>query len=72
MVRIKWLTTQTWDCYINKNHPLLDSYLVDDVMLHHTFPYYPTLRHLDLNVKVNDKGVYRHFMTGKNNMSTLH
>ena len=40
-------------------------------MLHHDVSYDPTLLHLDLNGKVNNKGVYHHFVTG-NNMSTLH
>ena len=33
--------------------------------------YDPTLRHLDINGKVNNEGVYHPFVTGKN-MSTLH
>ena len=32
----KWLTDQIWSRYINKNHPLSDSSLVYDVMLHNT------------------------------------
>ena len=40
-------------------------------MLHHSVLYNTTLWHFDLNGKVNDKGIYRHFVTVKN-MSTLH
>ena len=57
--------------YISKNHPLLDSSLVDVVMLHHAVSYDPTLQHLYLRAKVNEEGFYHHFLTG-NNMSTLH
>ena len=71
MIRGKWLTAQIWDRYINNNHPLSDYSLVDAVMKHHAVSYDQTLRHLDLNGKVNDEGVYNHFLTG-NNMSTLH
>ena len=71
MVWGKWLTAQMWACYINKNHPLSDSSLVDYVMLHHSMSYDTTLRNLYLNGKVNDEGVYHHFVTG-NNMSTIH
>ena len=39
-------------------------------MLNHAVSYDLTLRYLDLNVKVNDEGVYHHFVTGKN-MPTL-
>ena len=60
-----------WDRYINKNHPISDSSLVSDVMLHHAVSYDPTLRHVDLDIKVNGKGNYHHFVTGKNT-STLH
>ena len=35
LVRVKWLTAQVWDRYINKTHPISDSSLVDAVMLHH-------------------------------------
>ena len=44
---------------------------VDYVMLHHDVSYNLTLRHVDLDVKVNDEGVYPHYVTGKNT-STLH
>ena len=71
MVRGKWLTAHMWSRYINKNYTLSDSSLVDAVMLHHTVPYDPTLRHLNLNGKVNNEGVYHHFVTS-NNMYTLH
>ena len=71
MVRGKWLTAQMWAHYINKNHPLSDSYIVYAVMLHHDVSYDPTLRHLDLYGKVNDRGVYHHFVT-YNNTSILH
>ena len=71
MVRVKWLLAQMWDRYINKNHPLLDSPLVDVAMLHHAASYDPTLQHLYLRAKVNDESVYHHFLTG-NNISTLH
>ena len=40
-------------------------------MLHHAVSYDPTLRHIDLNGKVNDETVYRRYLTG-NNMSTIH
>ena len=66
LVRDKWLTAQMWARYINKNHPLSDSSLFDAVMLNHAVSHDLTLRHLDLNGKVNDKGVHHHFM------STLH
>ena len=71
MVWGKYLGDKMWYHYTNKNHPISDYPLVDAVMLHHAMSYDPTLRHLDLNVKVNDKGVYNHFFTG-NNMSTFH
>ena len=71
MVRGKWLTSQMWDCYINKNNHLSDSSLVDAVMLHRYVSYYSTIRNLELNENVNDEGFYHHFVTG-NNMSTLH
>ena len=67
----KWLKSQMWASYINKNHPLLDSPLVDVVIIHHAASYDPTLQQLYLRAKVNDEGVYHHFLTG-NNMSTLH
>ena len=70
MVWVDWLTAQTWARYINKNHPISDSSLVDAVMLHHAVSYDTTLQHLDLNIKVNNKGVYHCFMTC-NNMPTL-
>ena len=56
MVWGKWLTAQMWACYINKNHPLSDSSLVDYVMLHHSMSYDTTLRNLYLNGKVNNEG----------------
>ena len=71
MVQGKLLTAQMWACYINKNHLLSDYPLVDAGMLQHAVSYYPTLRHLDLNGKVNDEGVYHNFVTD-NNRSTLH
>ena len=71
MVWGKLLTAQMWARYINKKHPLSDSFLVDDVMLHHDVSYDTTLRQLNLNVKLNDKGVYRHFVT-VNDIYTLH
>ena len=70
MVWVDWLTAQTWARYINKNHPLSDSSLVDAVMLHHAVSYDLALRHLDLNGKVNDEGVYDHYLKD-NNISTL-
>ena len=71
MVRGKWLTAHIWAHYINNNHPLSDYFRVDAVMLHHAVSYDLDLWHLDLNEKVNDKGVYHNFVTG-NNISTLH
>ena len=59
-----------WAHYINNNHPPSYFLLVDAVMIHHAVSYDLTLRNLDLNVKVNDEGVYHHSVTG-NNMSTL-
>ena len=70
MVRGKLLTANMKAHYINKNHPISDSPLVDTVMLYYAVSYDPTLRHVDLIGKVNDKGVYHHFLTG-NNLSTL-
>ena len=32
-VQSKWLTYKIWDSYINKNHPLSDASIFDDVML---------------------------------------
>ena len=49
-----------------KNYPLSDASLVDSTMLHHSVLYDPTLRHIDLDVKMNDEGVYHHYLTGKN------
>ena len=71
MVWGKWLMDQMWDRYIIKNHHISDSSLVDAIMLNHAVPYDPTLRHVDLDVKVNCEGVYHYFGTG-NNTSTLH
>ena len=71
MVRGKWLTAQMWARYINKNHPISSSSNFDSGMLHHAVSYNPTLRHLDINVKLNDKVVYCHSVTVKNK-STLH
>ena len=71
MVQGKWLMDQMWSRYINKNHPLSDSSLVNSVMLHHSVPYDTTLRHVDLDGKVNDEGVYYNFVTG-NNTSNIH
>ena len=71
MVRFKFLTDQMWNRYINKNHPILDSSIFDAVILHHSVSFDPTLRHLDLDVKVNYEGIYHHFVIGKN-ISTLH
>ena len=70
MVRGEWLTAYVWARYINKNHPLSYTSHVDAVMLYHAVPYDLTQRHLEVNGKVNDEGVYHHFMTG-NNISTL-
>ena len=67
----KRLTAQMWALYINRNHPLSDYPLVDAVMLHHAVSYDWNPQNLDLSEKVNDEGVYHHFLTG-NNMSTLH
>ena len=67
MVQGKWLMYQMWAHCINKNHPLLESPLVDNVVLHYAVSYYPTLRHLYLGGKLNDEGV-----CGHNNTSTLH
>ena len=53
-VRGKCLMAQMWGHYINKNHPLSNSSLVDAVMLHHSVSYHPTLQHVDLYGKVND------------------
>ena len=36
LVQGKWLTDHIWDPYINNNHFLSDSSLVDDMMLHHS------------------------------------
>ena len=71
MVRCKWLMAQMWDHYINKNHPLSYSSLVDSVMLHHDVPYNLTICQLDLYGKFNDKGFHHHFVTGSN-ISTIH
>ena len=71
MVRGKWLTAQMWAHYIKKNHHISDSSVVDAVILYDAVSYDPTLRNLDLNGKMNDKGVHKHFITA-NNMSTLH
>ena len=66
MVQGKWLTAQMWDRCTNKNNPLSDSSLVDDVVLHHAVSYDLNLRHLNIYGKVNDEGVYHHFVTGNN------
>ena len=71
MVQGKWLTAQMWGRYINKNHPPSDYSLVGAMMLHHYMSYDPTLRHLELSVKLNNQGVYNHFLAG-NNISTLY
>ena len=56
---------------LHKKEPsFLDYSLVDSVMLHHAVSYDPALRHVDLDGRVNDKGVYHYFVTG-NNMSNL-
>ena len=65
MVWGKLLKAQMWDHYINKNNHISDSSLVDAMMLYHDVSYDPTICHIDLYGKVNDDGVYHHFMTGK-------
>ena len=60
-----------WAYYINKNHPLSYSSLVDAVMLNNDVSYDPIIQHLDINGKVNGKGAYCHFGTG-NNISSIH
>ena len=71
MVWGKWSMAQMWARYINKNHPISDSSLVDAVILHHAVLYDLILQHLYINGNVNEGGVYHHFVTG-NNMFTLH
>ena len=71
MVWGKLLKAQMWDHYINKNHHISDSSLVDAMMLNHDVSYDPTICHIYLYGKVNDEGVFHHFTTGKNT-STLH
>ena len=71
MVWGKWLTAHMWVHYINNNHPILDSSLVDAVMFHHAMLYDRTLQHVDLDGKVNAEGVYNHFVKG-NNAYNLH
>ena len=65
MVWGKWLTVQMWDRCINKNHPLSNSSFLDSVMFNHDVSYDPTLRHLDLNGKVNYESADHHFVTGE-------
>ena len=65
MVWGKLLKAQMWDHYINKNNHISYSSLVDAIMLHHDVSYDPTIFHIDLYGKVNDEGVYYHFMTVK-------
>ena len=60
-----------WVRYINNNHPILDSSLVDAVMFHHATLYDPTLQHVYLDGKVNAEVVYNNFVKG-NNASNLH
>ena len=67
----KCFTYQMWARYIKNNHPLSDSSLVEAAMLNHALSYDTTLRHIDLHGKMNDKGVYHHYLTGKNT-STIH
>ena len=72
--RIVWgkgLIGHMWACYINKNHPLSDASIVDTTMEHHDVLYNPTLQHIYLNRKMNDEGVFHHYLTGEN-MSTIH
>ena len=71
LVWSKWFTYQMWEYCIKNNHPLSDASLVDAAMLHNNMLYYPTLRHIDINIKVDDEGVYHHYFTG-GNMSTIH
>ena len=66
LVHGKWLMAHRWDYYINNNHILSYSSIVESAMLHHDVSYYPTIWHLDLYGKVNGEGVYHHFVTGKN------
>ena len=51
MVLGKWLKSQTWVRYINKNHPIKNSSLVDTVTLNHAVSYDPTLLYLYHNEK---------------------
>ena len=71
MVWGKWLMDQMWACYINKNHTLSDYSRVHTVMFHHSVSCDTTLRQINPDGHVNDKGVYHHFLTGNNNY-TLH
>ena len=60
-----------WARYINKNYHLSYSSTFDAAIFHHAVSYDPTLRNVDLDGKVNNKGVYRHFVIG-NNTYPLH
>ena len=67
----KCLTSYMWSRYIKKNHIISYAYFVDATMLHNAVSYDLRLWHLDLDRKVDNQGVYHHFVTGKY-MSTLH
>ena len=60
-----------WARYIKKNYPLSYLSVVYAVMLYHDVSYDQTLRNIYLDGKVNDEGIYYHFLTDKNT-STIH
>ena len=59
-----------WARYINSNHNISYSSFVGTVTLYHAVSYDPTLLHIDLDGKVNEKVLYHLFVT-VNNTSTL-
>ena len=64
MVQGKCLVAPVWARYSNKSNTITYPSLVDAVLLHHAVLYHPNLRHLDLNGKLNGKGIYHNFLTG--------
>ena len=49
-----------------QNNPLSYASLVDAVISYHDISYDPTLQHIEIDGKMNDKGFYHHYSTGRN------
>ena len=49
-----------------QNNPLSYASLVDAVISYHDISYDPTLQHIEIDGKMNDKSFYHHYSTGRN------